>query len=68
MKERIVVERGYVNRIAQMKNCSREMVGHSLAFRKNTRLARSIRKLALELGGIKVGGTDTNKEETSDEK
>lgn len=66
MEERIIVARGNVSRIARLKNCSREMVSHSLAFRKNTRLARSIRKLALELGGIKVGGTD--KEETSNEK
>lgn len=68
MEERIIVARGNVSRIAQMKNCSREMVSHSLAFRKNTRLARSIRKLALELGGIKVGGTNMDKEETSNEK
>ncbi|HBA30563.1 ArsR family transcriptional regulator [Parabacteroides goldsteinii] len=66
MEERIIVARGNVSRIARMKNCSREMVSHSLAFRKNTRLARSIRKLALELGGIKVGGTD--KEETGNER
>lgn len=68
MEERIIVTRGYVSRIARMKNCSREMVSHSLAFRKNTRLARSIRKLALELGGIKIGGTDMDKEETGHEK
>ncbi|KAA4006768.1 ArsR family transcriptional regulator, partial [Bacteroides ovatus] len=44
----------------------REMVSHSLAFRKNSKLARSIRKLAIERGGTKVGGNPEKKE--SDEK
>ena len=47
MKERIVVEYGEVNKIA-------------LAFRKNSKLARSIRKLAIERGGSKVGGNPQN--------
>lgn len=56
MKERIVVEYSEVGKIAGLLGCSREMVSHSLAFRKNSKLARSIRKLAIERGGTKVGG------------
>ena len=59
MKERIVVEYREVGKIAGLLGCSREMVSHSLAFRK-------IRKLAIERGGTKVGGNPEKKE--SDEK
>lgn len=55
MKARIVVEYGEVSKIAGLLGCSPEMVTHSLAFRKNSKLARSIRKLALNRGGSKVG-------------
>ncbi|MBT9921344.1 MULTISPECIES: ArsR family transcriptional regulator [Bacteroides] len=55
MKARIVVEYGEVSKIAGLLGCSPEMVTHSLAFRKNSKLARSIRKLALDRGGSKVG-------------
>ena len=55
MKVRIVVEYGEVSKIAGLLGCSPEMVTHSLAFRKNSKLARSIRKLALDRGGSKVG-------------
>ena len=51
MKRRIVVEYGEVNKIAELIGCTNVMVSHALAFRKNSRLARSIRKLALERGG-----------------
>lgn len=56
MKERIVVEYGEVIKIASLMECSYEMVSHSLAYRKNSKLARAIRKLAIERGGLKVGG------------
>ena len=59
MKERIVVEYSEVGKIL---GCSREMVSHSLAFRKNSKLARSIRKLAIERGGTKVGGNPQKKD------
>ena len=55
MKARIVVEYGEVSKIASLLGCSPEMVTHSLAFRKNSKLARSIRQLALDRGGSKVG-------------
>lgn len=55
MKARIVVEYGEVSKIAGLLGCSPEMVTHSLAFRKNSKLARSIRKLALDRGGSKIG-------------
>lgn len=47
MKERIVVEYGEVNKIAELMGCTNVMVSHALAFRKNSKLARSIRKLPL---------------------
>lgn len=66
MKERIVVEYSEVGKIAGLLGCSREMVSHSLAFRKNSKLARSIRKLAIERGGTKVG--DNSQKKDDDEK
>lgn len=36
------------------------MVSHSLAYRKNTKLAQAIRKMALIRGGIEVGGESVN--------
>lgn len=55
MKRRIIVERGEISHIAQLMGCTREMVGHSLAFRKDTDLARRIRRLAILRGGIEIG-------------
>ena len=66
MKQRIVLEYREVRKLARVLGCSREMVSHSLAFRKNSKLARSIRKIAIERGGTKVGGNPEKKE--SDEK
>lgn len=60
MKERIVVEYGEVNKIAELMGCTNVMVSQALAFRKNSKLARSIRKLAIERGGSKVGGNPQN--------
>ena len=61
-----MVEYREVGKIAGLLGYSREMGSHSLAFRKNSKLARSIRKLAIERGGTKVGGNPEKKE--SDEK
>ena len=44
MKKRIVVVRGEVKEIARLMGCTPDMVGHALAFRKNTDLARRIRR------------------------
>ena len=60
MKKRIIVEHGEVRRIAHLMNCTPEMVSHSLAFRKDTRMARAIRKMALTRGGVEVGDELTN--------
>lgn len=60
MKKRIIVEHGEVKRIALLMNCTWEMVSHSLAYRKNTELARAIRKMALMRGGIEVGDEPVN--------
>lgn len=55
MKRRIIVEHGEVKRIALLMNCTYEMVSHSLAYRKDTKLAKAIRKMALTRGGVEVG-------------
>ena len=60
MNRRIVVEHGEVKRIALLMNSTLEMVSHSLAYRKNTRLAQAIRKMALMRGGIEVGNESEN--------
>lgn len=60
MKRRIVVDHGEVNRIALLMHCTREMVSASLAYRKDSSLARSIRKMALMRGGEEVGNGQTN--------
>ena len=60
MKKRIIVEYGEVKRIAHLMNCTQEMVSHSLAFRKDTKLARAIRKMALMRGGVEVGNEPVN--------
>lgn len=60
MKKRIIVERGEVKRIALLMNCTYEMVSHSLAYRKDTKLAKAIRKMALMRGGIEVGDEPVN--------
>lgn len=54
MKRKIVVEHGEQRAIAQIMGCTIEMVCHSLAFRKNSLLARQIRKVAIERGGVEV--------------
>ena len=41
-------------------NCTYEMVSHSLAYRKDTKLAKAIRKMALMRGGVEVGDEPIN--------
>lgn len=60
MKKRIIVEYGEVKRIALLMNCTPEMVSYSLTYRKNTKLAQSIRKMALMRGGVEVGDEPIN--------
>ncbi|WP_298551747.1 ArsR family transcriptional regulator [uncultured Parabacteroides sp.] len=60
MKKRIVVDHGEVKRIARLMNCTYEMVSHSLAYRKDTKLAKAIRKMALMRGGVEVGDEPIN--------
>lgn len=50
--KRIMVEHGEVKELARLMGCTCAMVSYSLAYRKNSRLARAIRKLAIERGGI----------------
>lgn len=63
MKKRIIVEYGEVRRIAHLMNCTEVMVSHSLAYRKDTKLAKSIRKIALMRGGVEVGDEPVNNED-----
>lgn len=67
MKRRIVVEYGEVANIAKMMGCTYEMVSHSLAFRKNTDLARRIRKMALMRGGVEIGGDQPTNDKNHEE-
>lgn len=60
MKRRIVVEHGEVGRIALLMHCTRVMVSHSLTYRKDSKLARAIRKMALARGGEEVGSKPAN--------
>lgn len=62
MKKRIVVEYGEVKKIAELMGCSWVTVSYSLAYRKDTKLARAIRKMALMRGGIEVGDEPVNME------
>lgn len=56
MNRRIVLERGYVMKIACAMNCTREMVSKALNYKKNSMLARKIRFVAKEqYGGIEIG-------------
>ncbi len=52
MKRRIVTERGEGKRLAELFGCTVQMVNYSLTFRKDSPLARKIRKAALERGGF----------------
>jgi predicted transcriptional regulator len=49
--KQILVERGEVNKIAELMGFSREMVCKSLRYKKNTDVAKRIRKMAVERGG-----------------
>jgi hypothetical protein len=53
MKRRIVVDRGEVLAIARLIGCTRQMVGYSLNFNKNTVLAGKIGKIAIDRGGVR---------------
>jgi hypothetical protein len=55
MKRKILVEKGEGAKIAKLLKCTPEMVSYSLNFKKNSFLARKIRKTAVERGGIDTG-------------
>ncbi|MGM9759697.1 MAG: ArsR family transcriptional regulator [Parabacteroides sp.] len=54
MRKKIVVEHGDVNEISRLMGCTRQMVNKSLSYRKNTDLAKRIRKMAIMRGGQEV--------------
>ncbi len=62
-KKRIVLEYGEAKRIAYLMNCTREMVSHSLNYRKDTKLAKAIRKMAITRGGVEVSLEQDRKED-----
>lgn len=55
MKRRIVMSRGEGKKLAKLFGCTQQMVSYSLTFRKNSFLARKIRKAAMERGGFDTG-------------
>lgn len=62
--KRIVVEYGEVRRIAALMGCTCAMVSYSLTYRKNSRLARAIRKMAIQRGGVEIVRPETDSHET----
>lgn len=54
MRKKVVVERGEVSEISRLMGCTRQMVNSSLAYRKDTDLAKRIRKMAILRGGQEV--------------
>ena len=49
-----MVEHGEVGEISRLMGCTRQMVNNSLAFRKDTDLAKRIRKMAIMRGGQEI--------------
>lgn len=62
MKKKIIVEHGEQVAIAKILDCTPEMVCHALAFRKESFLARKIRKVAMERGGVEIELGTTQKQ------
>ena len=62
MKKKIVVMHGEMNEFSRLMGCSREMVSLSLSFRKDTDLAKRIRKMAILRGGKEVCFGDPKRE------
>lgn len=55
MRRRIVVEQGEVTAIARLMGCTTVFVSYALNFRRDSELARRIRRMALLRGGIEIG-------------
>jgi hypothetical protein len=55
MKRKIVTNYGETKKLAKLFRCTPEMASYALNFRKNSLLARKIRKAAIERGGIDTG-------------
>lgn len=62
MKKKIVVQHGENTAIAKILGCTHEYVCHALAYRKDTPLARRVRKVAMERGGVEVELRDVQKQ------
>ena len=54
MRKKVVVEHGEVGEISRLMGCTRQMVNNSLTYRKDTDLAKRIRKMAIMRGGQEV--------------
>jgi hypothetical protein len=63
MKQRIVVDFGEGRELAKLFKCTHQMVTYSLNFKKNSFLARKIRKAAMERGGIDTSAVENQKKE-----
>jgi hypothetical protein len=54
MHKKILVDKGEIKAIAGLFRCTEQMVGAALNFRTNSFLARKIRKVATDRGGIDI--------------
>lgn len=54
MKKKIIVAFGEQRFIAKTLNCTQVMVCYALSYKKDSMLARKIRKMAMERGGVEV--------------
>ena len=63
--KKVVVEYGEVRAIAKILGCTEEMVSKSLSYKKNSLLARKIRKVAQERGGVEVELANVAKQKIS---
>ena len=66
MGRKIVVEQGEVTAIAKLMGCTTVFVSYALNFRKNSELAKRIRRMALLRGGIEVGNEPVKESSNED--
>lgn len=66
MRRKIVVEQGEVTAIAKLMGCTTVFVSYALNFRKNSELAKRIRRMALLRGGIEVGNEPVKESSNED--
>lgn len=63
MRQKIFIERGEGTALARIFGCSRMYVSYALSFKKNSDLAKRIRKAAIERGGQLVSFEPVKKQQ-----